>query len=54
MTRNKWGAFAVFALLSAAVTLSVVASSSAKPTAVPSWCGPKKISLGLTDGFGGT
>jgi len=53
MTRNKWGAFAVFALLSAAITLSVVASSSAKPTAAPSWCGPKKISLGLTDGFGG-
>jgi hypothetical protein len=22
-------------------------------TAVPSWCGPKKITLGLTDGFGG-
>jgi len=29
------------------------ASSSARPDAVPSWCGPKKITLGLTDGFGG-
>src|SRR5215471_11933998 len=47
------GAYAVFALLSAAITLTVVTSSSAKPTAVPSWCGPKKITLGLTDGFGG-
>ena len=28
-------------------------TSSAKSTATPSWCGPKKISLGLTDGFGG-
>jgi ribose transport system substrate-binding protein len=53
MTRKKRGAFAVFALLSAAITLTVVTSSSAKPTAAPSWCGPKKISLGLTDGFGG-
>ena len=26
---------------------------SAKPSAVPSWCGPKKIKLGFTDGFGG-
>ena len=29
------------------------ATSSAKTSAVPSWCGPKKITLGFTDGFGG-
>src|SRR5262249_36074997 len=53
MTRKKKGALAAFALLSAAITLTVVTASSARPTALPSWCGPKKISLGLTDGFGG-
>src|SRR5439155_12278259 len=40
------------ALTSVGVMLSA-ATSSARPTAVPSWCGPKKITLGLTDGFGG-
>jgi ribose transport system substrate-binding protein len=30
-----------------------VAASSAAAGGVPSWCGPKKISFGLTDGFGG-
>src|SRR5712691_908709 len=29
------------------------AASSARTSGVPSWCGPKKIKLGLTDGFGG-
>src|SRR6185437_467347 len=53
MTRVKQGAVAAFALLTATITLTVVTSSAAKTTAVPSWCGPKKISLGLTDGFGG-
>src|SRR6185295_7986583 len=33
--------------------LVATAASSARPTAVPSWCGPKKIKLGFTDGFGG-
>ena len=33
--------------------LAATATSSAKTSAVPSWCGPKKITLGLTDGFGG-
>ena len=28
-------------------------SSSAHTDKAPSWCGPKKITLGLTDGFGG-
>src|SRR5579864_4333501 len=53
MSRKKKGALAAFALFSAAITLTVVTSSSARPTGAPSWCGPKKISLGLTDGFGG-
>jgi ribose transport system substrate-binding protein len=59
MTIRKRGAFLVFALLSAVVTLVAVSATSAKTTAaakssaVPSWCGPKKITLGLTDGFGG-
>jgi ribose transport system substrate-binding protein len=28
-------------------------ATSARTSAPPSWCGPKKITLGLTDGFGG-
>ena len=32
---------------------SAAGSSAAGTTGVPSWCGPKKITLGLTDGFGG-
>jgi ribose transport system substrate-binding protein len=51
MTKRRGGALAL-ALLCGAV-LVTAATSSAKPTAVPSWCGKKKISLGLTDGFGG-
>ena len=42
----------VFALGCTAV-LVTAAASSARTSAVPSWCGPKKITLGLTDGFGG-
>jgi len=51
MTKRRGGALA-FALL-CGVVLVTAATSSAKSTATPSWCGPKKISLGLTDGFGG-
>jgi ribose transport system substrate-binding protein len=36
-----------------AATSSAKSTSSGKATAVPSWCGPKKIKLGFTDGFGG-
>jgi ribose transport system substrate-binding protein len=36
-----------------AVASTPAAASSAAPGGVPSWCGPKKISFGLTDGFGG-
>jgi ribose transport system substrate-binding protein len=53
MTKRR-GVFLTLALVFGAAMVSVTASS-AKPTAegAPSWCGPKKISLGLTDGFGG-
>src|SRR3954466_6684940 len=52
MTRRRGGVLLALALVCGSVMLSA-ASSSAKPAAVPSWCGPKKITLGLTDGFGG-
>ena len=54
MTRRRGGALLAFALLSGvAVVMTAATTSSAKTTAVPSWCGPKKIKLGFTDGFGG-
>src|SRR6476646_9888283 len=52
MTRRRGGALLALALLGGAV-LVTAGASSAKTTATPSWCGPKKITLGLTDGFGG-
>jgi len=53
MTHRRSGALGLaFALISGVVLLAA-ATSSAKPAAVPSWCGSKKITLGLTDGFGG-
>src|SRR5262245_3507812 len=58
MSRKKGGVVLAIALACGAVMLAA-ATSSAKPTssgkaaAVPSWCGPKKIKLGFTDGFGG-
>ena len=46
--------------LAAAISAAAVASllfagmtSGAANAATPSWCGPKKITMGLTDGFGG-
>jgi len=42
----------IVALGCIAVMISAT-SSSAHTAKVPSWCGPKKITLGLTDGFGG-
>src|SRR6187455_2892030 len=58
MSRKKVGvlltlALAVGAVMLAAATSSAKPTSSAKASAVPSWCGPKKIKLGFTDGFGG-
>ena len=52
MTRRKVGALLAIALFSVGVLVSATASS-ATTNAVPSWCGPKKIKLGFTDGFGG-
>jgi ribose transport system substrate-binding protein len=53
MTKKKGGALLAFALICSAVALTVASTSSAKTSAVPSWCGSKKIKLGFTDGFGG-
>src|SRR5690242_17968506 len=52
MSRKRGGALLTLALACTAVMVAT-ATSSAKPSAVPSWCGPKKIKLGFTDGFGG-
>src|SRR5437870_9900905 len=52
MTMRRSVVLLALALTSVGVMLSA-ATSSARPTAVPSWCGPKKITLGWTDGFGG-
>src|SRR5262245_37204174 len=52
MSRKRGGALLALALACTAVMVAA-ATSSAKSSAVPSWCGPKKITLGLTDGFGG-
>src|ERR1041385_4097168 len=52
MSKGKGVVLAALALACGSVML-FAATSSAKPTAVPSWWGPKKITLGLTDGVGG-
>ena len=52
MFQSRRGAMLIVALGCIAVMVSA-ASSSARTDAVPSWCGSKKITLGLTDGFGG-
>src|SRR5581483_8772533 len=52
---KKSGVALALALACGAVLVAVATSSatSAKSSAVPSWCGPKKIKLDFTDGFGG-
>jgi len=52
MRNRGTGALLLLALISAAVLVAAVAAT-AKTAAAPSWCGSKKIKLGLTDGFGG-
>jgi ribose transport system substrate-binding protein len=52
MFQRRRGAMLIVALGCIAVMVSA-ASSSARTDGTPSWCGPKKIKLGLTDGFGG-
>lgn len=50
--KKRSGALVALALASV-VALVAATTSSARPAATPSWCGPKKIKLGFTDGFGG-
>jgi len=54
MIQRRRSLVLALALICGAVMVTA-AASFAKTSAggVPSWCGPKKISLGLTDGFGG-
>src|SRR5215211_8829933 len=51
--RTKKPAAPVMLALACAVVMVVTATSSARPSAKPSWCGAKQIKLGFTDGFGG-
>ena len=58
MSKQRGGVLLALALACGAVmvvaaTSSAKSTSSGKASAVPSWCGPKKIKLGFTDGFGG-
>ena len=58
MSKKRGGVLLALALACGAVmvvaaTSSAKSTSSGKASAVPSWCGPKKIKLGFTDGFGG-
>jgi ribose transport system substrate-binding protein len=52
MLQRRRGGIIALALACVAVMVTA-ASTSARTSARPSWCGPKKITLGLTDGFGG-
>ena len=52
MIKRRGAVLLALAFISVSAMISA-ATSSAKSTAVPSWCGPKKITLGFTDGFGG-
>lgn len=52
MKAKRSGALVALAL-AGVVALVAATTSSARPAATPSWCGPKKIKLGFTDGFGG-
>jgi ribose transport system substrate-binding protein len=55
MIRRRKIAAAISAAAVASMLLTGVAAgvSSASAATNPSWCGPKKITMGLTDGFGG-
>src|SRR5436305_14800615 len=60
MINRRIGALLAVAVAGVAVLFTAAASArtdgaatSARTSGVPSWCGPKKITLGLTDGFGG-
>src|SRR5213080_4050466 len=55
MIQRRRGAMFVLALacIGVMVAAATAAAGTSGKSAVPSWCGPKKITLGLTDGFGG-
>src|SRR3954451_5052698 len=54
MIQRRRSAVLALALVCGAVMVTAAASvARTSAGSVPSWCGPKKISLGLTDGFGG-
>ncbi len=55
MIRRRKLAAAISAVSLASMLFTGIAGgvTSASAAARPSWCGPKKITLGLTDGFGG-
>src|SRR6188472_3458045 len=51
--RKILGVAAVAAAVGGVAAMLVGGVASGATTAVPSWCGSKKISLSLSDGFGG-
>lgn len=55
MLRTKSRATVIGAVVASVLMLatSLVSASSSQAASVPSWCGPKKITMGFTDGFGG-
>jgi len=53
MRSKRGGALLLTLALTGTVALVAATMSSATPSATPSWCGPKQIKLGFTDGFGG-
>src|SRR2546430_16890031 len=55
MIQRRRGAMFVLALacIGVMVATATAAAGTSGKSAVPSWCGSKKITLGLTDGFGG-
>jgi ribose transport system substrate-binding protein len=53
MLKRRRDALLLGVALVSGVVLLAASTSFARGTAAPPWCGPKKITLGLTDGFGG-
>jgi ribose transport system substrate-binding protein len=53
MSRRRSGALLALAAACVAAFMLSATGSSARSAATPSWCGPKEIKLGFTDGFGG-
>jgi ribose transport system substrate-binding protein len=51
--RKIAAAISTAALASMLLTGVTAGATSANAATRPSWCGPKKITMGLTDGFGG-